>query len=34
MLSAWVLIALASAAALICAYGALRLARRPKGGRR
>ena len=34
MVSAWVLVTLASSAALACAYGALRLARGPKGDRR
>jgi hypothetical protein len=34
MVAVWVLVALASLAALTCAYGAFRLARRPKGSRR
>ena len=34
MVSAWALVTLASLAALACAYGALRLARRPAGARR
>jgi hypothetical protein len=34
MVSAWVLVTLASLVALGCAYGAVRLARRPKGTRR
>jgi hypothetical protein len=34
MLSAWALVTLASLAALVCAYGAARLARSPKGIRR
>jgi hypothetical protein len=34
MVSAWVLVTLASLAALTCAYGAYRLARHPKGSRR
>jgi hypothetical protein len=34
MLSAWVLVTLTSLVALACAYGAYRLARRPKGTRR
>jgi hypothetical protein len=34
MVAAWVLVTLASLAALTCAYGAYRLARRPKGARR
>jgi hypothetical protein len=34
MVSAWALIVLTSAGALGCAYGAFRLARRPKGARR
>jgi hypothetical protein len=34
MVSAWALVTLASAGALACAYGALRLARSPKGTRR
>ncbi|MBB3085050.1 hypothetical protein FHR93_003267 [Geodermatophilus sabuli] len=34
MVSAWVLVALASLAALSCGYGAVRLARRPTGARR
>jgi hypothetical protein len=34
MVSAWVLVVLASLAALTCAYGAYRLARRPKAARR
>jgi hypothetical protein len=34
MVSAWVLVTLAALAALACAYGAVRLARRPKGTRR
>jgi hypothetical protein len=34
MVSAWVLVTLASLAALGCAYGAVRLARRPKATRR
>jgi hypothetical protein len=34
MVSAWVLVTLASLGALGTAYGALRLARRPKGMRR
>jgi len=34
MVSAWVLVALASLAALGCGYGAARLARRPREGRR
>jgi hypothetical protein len=34
MVSAWVLVALAGLAALACAYGAYRVARRPKGARR
>jgi hypothetical protein len=34
MVSAWFFVAVASLGALACAYGALRLARRPKGLRR
>jgi hypothetical protein len=34
MVSAWVMVALAALAALACAYGAVRLARRPKDTRR
>jgi hypothetical protein len=34
MVSAWALVALTSLGALGCAYGAFRLARRPKGTRR
>jgi NO-binding membrane sensor protein with MHYT domain len=34
MVAAWVLVTLASLVALTCAYGAFRLARRPKGARR
>jgi hypothetical protein len=34
MVSAWVLVVLASLAALASAYGAVRLARSPKGTRR
>jgi hypothetical protein len=34
MVSAWVLVALASLVALGCGYGAYRLGRRPKGVRR
>jgi hypothetical protein len=34
MVSAWVLVALAFLVAVGCAYGAYRVARRPKGARR
>jgi hypothetical protein len=34
MVSAWVLVTLAALAALWCAFGAYRLARRPAEGRR
>jgi hypothetical protein len=34
MLSAWVLVTLASLAALTCALGAYRVSRRPRGVRR
>jgi hypothetical protein len=34
MVSAWVLVTLVALAALACATGAYRLARRPRGGRR
>jgi hypothetical protein len=34
MLSAWVLVTLAALAALWCAFGAYRLARRPRGSQR
>jgi hypothetical protein len=34
MVSAWVLVTLATLAALACAFGAYRVARRPKGARR
>jgi hypothetical protein len=34
MVAAWVIVTLASLAALSCAYGAVRLARRPKEARR
>jgi NO-binding membrane sensor protein with MHYT domain len=34
MVAGWVLVTLASLVALTCAYGAFRLARRPKGTRR
>jgi hypothetical protein len=34
MVSAWILVTLAALAAVWCAYGAYRLARRPRGARR
>jgi hypothetical protein len=34
MVAAWVLVTLAALAALSCGYGAVRLSRRPKVGRR
>jgi hypothetical protein len=34
MVSAWVLVTLVALAALACAYGAYRVARRPRGSRR
>jgi hypothetical protein len=34
MVSAWVLVTLATLAALACGFGAYRVARRPKGARR
>jgi hypothetical protein len=34
MVSAWVFVALVALGALCCAYGAYRVARRPKGSRR